>query len=70
MLNVNQKTMKNYSFSWGGGDLPKRQETFTFQNAADAMKFAREFLQVHHISIIHVFEGEGKEARHVVSYTK
>ena len=70
MLNVNQKTMKNYSFSWGGGDLPKRHETFTFQYVADAMKFAREFLQVHHINIIHVFEGEGNETRHIVSYTK
>ena len=70
MLNVNQKTMKNYSFRWAGGDLPKRHETFTFQCVADAMKSAREFLQVHHIAIIHVFEGEGNETRHVVSYTK
>lgn len=70
MLNVNQKTMKNYSFSWGGGDLPMRHETFTFQCDADAMKFAREFLQVHHINIIHVFKGQGNETRHIVSYTK
>ena len=70
MLNVNQKTMKNYSFSWVGGDLPKRHETFTFQYVADAMKSAREFLKVHHINTIHVFEGEGNETRHIVSYTK
>ena len=62
--------MKNYSFSWVGGDLPKRHETFTFQYVADAMKSAREFLKVHHINTIHVFEGEGNETRHIVSYTK
>lgn len=70
MLNVNQKTMKNYFFRWEGGDLPKRHETFTFQYVAEAMKFAREFQRVHHIDIINVFEGEGNETRHVVSYTK
>lgn len=63
-------TMKKYSFRWDGGDLPKRHETFTFQYVAEAMKFAREFLRVHHIDIINVFEGEGNETRHVVSYTK
>ena len=63
-------TMKNYSFRWDGGDLPKRHETFTFECDADAMMSAREFLQVHHIDIINVFEGEWNETRHVVSYTK
>lgn len=62
--------MKNYSFRWDGGDLPKRHEAFAFQRDADAMKSAREFLQVHHIDIINVFEGEGNETRRVVSYTK
>lgn len=69
MLNVNQMTMKNYSFRWDGGDLPKRHETFTFQYDAEAMKFAREFLKAHHIDIINVFEGEGADMRRIVSYT-
>ena len=61
--------MKKYSFRWGGGDLPKRHETFSFECDAVAMMAAREFLKVHHIGIIHVFEGgEGNETRHVVSY--
>ena len=64
------KTKKTYTFSWDGGDLPRRHETFSFENDAYAMKEAREFMYKHHIDIINVFVGEGNEIRHIVSYTK
>lgn len=61
---------KTYTYSWDGGDLPRRHETFSFECDAYAMKAAREFLYKHHIDIINVFEGEGTNMRHIVSYTK
>ena len=63
-------TKKTYTYSWDGGDLPRRHETFSFECDADAMMTAREFMNKHHIDIINVFEGEGTDMRHIVSYTK
>ena len=62
-------TKKNYTFSWDGGDLTKRHEAFSFECDADAMMSAREFMNKHHIDMINVFEGEGTDMRHIVSYT-
>lgn len=77
MLNVNQMTMKEqvkikktYTFSWDGGALPRRHEVFSFECIAAAMKASREFMSKHHIDMINVFEGEGTDMRHIVSYTK
>ena len=67
---VQVKTKKNYTFRWYGGDLPRRHETFSFEYVAVAMKAAREFMNKHHIDIINVFEGDGTDMRHIVSYTK
>ena len=61
---------KAYFFTWDGGNLPRRHETFSFECDADAMKAAREFMNKHHIDMINVFEGEGADMRHIVSYTK
>ena len=63
-------TMKTFTFSWDGGDLPRRHEAFSFECDADAMKEAREFMYKHHIDMINVFEGKGTDMRHIVSYTK
>ena len=63
-------TMKTYTFSWDGGDLPRRHEACSFECDADAMKVARAFMYKHLIDIINVFEGEGTNMRHIVSYTK
>ena len=62
--------MKNYTFKWDGGDLPRRHEAFSFECDADAMMAAREFMNKHHIDMINVFEGDGTDMRHIVSYTK
>ena len=72
MLNVKQMTMtmKNYSFTWDGGDLQRRHEAFSFECDADAMMAARGFMYKHHIDIINVFEGNATDMRHIVSYTK
>ena len=69
-MTVQVKTEKTYTFRWDGGDLPRRRETFSFEYLADAMKAAREFMNKHHIDIINVFEGDGTDMRHIVSYTK
>lgn len=61
---------KAYIFTWDGGNLPRRRETFMFECDADAMKAAREFMVNHHIDIINVFDSIGNQARHVVSYSK
>lgn len=61
---------KAYIFTWDGGNLPRRHETFYFECAADAMKAAREFMVIHHIDNINVFGSIGDQARHVVSYSK
>ena len=63
-------TKKTYTYRWDGGDLPRRHETFSFEYVAEAMKAAREFMNKHHIDMINVFEGEGTDMRHIVSYTK
>ena len=63
-------TKKTYTFSWDGGDLPRRHEAFSFECDADAMKTAREFMYKHHIDLINVFEGNGTDMRRIVSYTK
>ena len=63
-------TKKTFTFSWDGGDLPRRHETFSFEYDAEAMKAAREFMNKHHIDMINVFEGNGTDMRHIVSYTK
>ena len=63
-------TKKTFTFSWDGGDLPRRHEAFSFECAADAMKVAREFMYKHHIDMINVFEGNGTDKRRIVSYTK
>lgn len=65
-----EATKKTYTYRWDGGDLPRRHETFSFECAADAMMTAREFMNKHHIDMINVFEGNGTDMRHVVSYTK
>jgi len=64
---------KSYTFSWDGGDIPKRHEKFAFKCDADAMMAAREFKNRHHIDIISVLEyencGDGTFAkRRVVVY--
>lgn len=64
------ETKKTYTYSWDGGDLSRRHEAFSFECDADAMKAAREFLYKHNIDMINVFEGEGTDMRHIVSYTK
>lgn len=61
---------KAYIFTWDGGNLPRRHETFYFEYLADAMKAARNFMYKHHIDIINVFEGEGTYMWRIVSYTK
>lgn len=61
---------KAYIFTWDGGNLPRRHETFYFECDADAMMAAREFMYKHNIDIINVFESEGTEKRRIVSYTK
>ena len=61
---------KAYIFTWDGGNLPRRSETFYFEYLADAMKASREFMYKHHIDIINVFEGEGTDRKRIVSYTK
>ena len=61
---------KTYTFRWDGGDLPRRHEAFSFECDADAMMAAREFLNKHHLDIINVFESNGTNMRHIVSYTK
>ena len=61
---------KVYIFRWDGGNLPRRHEAFFFECDADAMMAARDFMYKHHIDIINVFEGEGTDMRHIVSYTK
>lgn len=61
---------KAYTFTWDGGDLPRRHEAFSFECDADAMMAAREFMVYHHIDIINVFVSIGNLARHVVSYSK
>lgn len=69
-MKVQVKTEKTYTFRWVGGDLPRRRGEFSFECDADAMMAAREFMNKHHIAIIKVFEGEGTDMRHIVSYTK
>lgn len=61
---------KTYIFTWDGGNLLRRHQTFHFECDADAMMAARELMYKHHIDIINVFEGEGTNMRHIVSYTK
>ena len=61
---------KVYIFTWGGGNLPRRRETFFFECDADAMMAARKFMSKHYIAIINVFGGDGTDMRHIVSYTK
>ena len=65
-----QEPKKTYTFSWDGGDLPRRHEAFSFEYVADAMKTAREFMKKHHIDMINVFDGDGTDMRHIVSYTR
>ena len=64
------ETKKTYTFIWHRGNLPRRHEAFSFECDAVAMKAAREFMYKHNIDLINVFEGEGTDMRHIVSYTK
>lgn len=61
---------KVYIFRWDGGNLPRRNEAFFFDSDTDAIMAARNFMNKHHIDIINVFEGDGTDMRHIVSYTK
>lgn len=70
VLDILPELWKSYTFIWEGGNLPMRETKDVFDCDADAMKSAREFLKAHHIDIINVFEGEGKEKRYVVAYSK